>query len=218
MIKKVRADQLKPGVFVHDLNCGWMDHPFMRNNFKVASEEQVRIILTHGIREVYIDTSKGSDIKDGIDEAEVKAEIEKEIISIAPPDPIPEERVPLREEIARATRVHLEANQIIQNVMKDVRLGKQVELEQIEPVVEKVTASILRNQSALLGLCRIKNKDDYTFQHSVMRVRPAGILRPRQGHGPRLHPSGRNRRPTPRHRQDAGARRSAQQAGQAHRP
>jgi HD-GYP domain len=167
MIKKIRADQLKPGIFVHDLNCGWMDHPFMRNRFKVESEEQVRTILRHGIREVYIDTGKGADIQDGIDEAEVKAEIEQEIIQLATPDAKPEQRLPLSEEIIKARRVHLEANQIIQTLMRDVRLGKQVAVEQVEPVVEKITASVLRNHSALLSLCRIKNKDDYTFLHSV---------------------------------------------------
>ena len=37
----------------------------------------------------------------------------------------------------------------------------------MEPVIEAVTGSILRNGSALLGLVGIKNKDDYTFLHSV---------------------------------------------------
>lgn len=167
MIKKIRADQLKPGIFVHDLNCGWMDHPFMRNSFKVENEAQVRTILKQGIRELYIDTSKGSDVKDGIDEADVKAEIEKEIVSLATPEAKTIQGAPLSEEISRAKRVHVEANQIIQNVMRDVRLGKQVEVEQVEPVVEKITSSILRNNNALLSLSKIKNKDDYTFQHSV---------------------------------------------------
>jgi HD-GYP domain-containing protein (c-di-GMP phosphodiesterase class II) len=51
--------------------------------------------------------------------------------------------------------------------MQDARLGKAVELDQVSPVVENITASILRNASALLGLSVIKNKDDYTFLHSV---------------------------------------------------
>jgi len=37
----------------------------------------------------------------------------------------------------------------------------------VEPIVEQMTESILRNSGALLSLCRVKNKDDYTFQHSV---------------------------------------------------
>lgn len=51
--------------------------------------------------------------------------------------------------------------------MQDVRLGKQIEVERMNPVVEGMTHSILRNKDALLSLCRITQKDDYTFQHSV---------------------------------------------------
>jgi putative nucleotidyltransferase with HDIG domain len=167
MIKKIRADQLKPGLFVHDLNCGWMDHPFMRNRFKVESEAQVHTILKHGIREVYIDTGKGDDVKDAIPEEEAKAELEKELVELATAEAKPEAALSFNEEITRAKKVHSEANQLIQNILKDVRLGKQVEIEQVEPMVEKITGTILRNNSALLSLSKIKSKDNYTFQHSV---------------------------------------------------
>ena len=29
MIKKVSVLQLKPGMFIHDMNCGWSEHPFL---------------------------------------------------------------------------------------------------------------------------------------------------------------------------------------------
>ena len=48
-----------------------------------------------------------------------------------------------------------------------VRLGRAVELEQVEPMIESITESVLSNSGALLTLLRIKNKDDYTFLHSV---------------------------------------------------
>lgn len=73
----------------------------------------------------------------------------------------------VHEELLHARRISTEANGIIRHIMQDVRLGKQVTAEMAEPVVEKITDSILRNSSALLSLTRVKNKDDYTFQHSV---------------------------------------------------
>jgi HD-GYP domain-containing protein (c-di-GMP phosphodiesterase class II) len=51
--------------------------------------------------------------------------------------------------------------------MQDVRLGKAINIENVEPVVTHITESILRNSGALIGLMHIKNKDDYTFLHSV---------------------------------------------------
>ncbi|WP_347249129.1 HDIG domain-containing metalloprotein, partial [Zoogloea sp.] len=52
-------------------------------------------------------------------------------------------------------------------MMSDVRLGNAVSLDDAEPVVEAITGSVLRNGGALMGLIGIKNKDDYTFLHSV---------------------------------------------------
>ena len=40
-------------------------------------------------------------------------------------------------------------------------------IERIEPLVENMVESIFRNQDALLPLARLKNHDDYTFEHSV---------------------------------------------------
>ena len=44
-------------------------------------------------------------------------------------------------------------------MMQDVRLGRAITLDNVEPVIVAVTGSILRNGSALLGLVGIKNKD-----------------------------------------------------------
>jgi putative nucleotidyltransferase with HDIG domain len=70
-------------------------------------------------------------------------------------------------ELVRAKKVKDQAHQLVRTVMLDARLGKAIELDQVEPVVQNITESILRNPGALVGMLRIKNKDDYTFLHSV---------------------------------------------------
>jgi len=166
MIKKINVQQLKPGMFVHDMNCGWMEHPFLTGTLKVKSDKDIEKIVGNGIHEVYIDTAKGLDVVDAPTENEVKAELEHQMMNMAQKAK-PVASASLREELEKSREVHSEANKIVRNIMHDVRLGKQIELEQIDPMVEQMTASILRNKDALLSLCRIKNKDDYTFLHSV---------------------------------------------------
>ncbi|HEX8961353.1 MAG TPA: HD-GYP domain-containing protein [Rhodocyclaceae bacterium] len=166
MAKKISVEQLKPGMYVADLGAAWMDHPFLRNQFPVRDEATIRKIADAGIREVYIDPAQGLDVADAPTDHEVRKEIEAEMLRVAAA-PAAVRRVGTREELGRAKVVHGEANRIIHNIMNDVRLGRQVQLEAVEPVVEKMTESILRNSGALLSLCRVKNKDDYTFQHSV---------------------------------------------------
>ncbi|GIZ52920.1 HD-GYP domain-containing protein [Noviherbaspirillum aridicola] len=166
MIKKIGIAQLRVGMYVHDFNCDWMEHPFMRNRLLISSDDEIRKVIDAGIRELYIDTDRGLDANAPTAE-EVRTDIERELHRIATQQPAAPVRVSVAEEIERAAQVKNQAHQLVRNVMADARLGKAVELDQVEPVVESITASILRNPGALTGLLRIKNKDDYTFLHSV---------------------------------------------------
>ena len=166
MIKRIRSEQLRPGMYIHDLNCGWLEHTFAFNSFRVKDEATIRKILANGIREVYIDTAIGADFADAPTKAEVDADIHAGIVKVAEAlKPLPPTL--LRDEIVVARQVHSEANQVVHDILTDVRLGKQIAVEQAEPVVEHITDSIFRNKDALTSLSRIKQKDNYTFQHSV---------------------------------------------------
>jgi putative nucleotidyltransferase with HDIG domain len=154
-------------MYIHDLNCDWMSHPFLRKRFLVKDESAIHQIADAGIHEVYIDTEKGMDLPDAPTISEVKHKLEQEIIDLGRRESPTERQVDAAAEFGRAQLIHNEANLIVRNILQDVRLGKQVQLERMEPSIEKMTTSILRNAGALLSLCRIKDKDNYTFQHSV---------------------------------------------------
>jgi putative nucleotidyltransferase with HDIG domain len=153
-------------MYIADLGSDWMAHPFLRSSLKVKDEAMIAKIVASGIHEVYIDPAKGLDVQDAPTRHEVEQQLEAQMLQAAA-EPTPERRVTATEEMSKAKKIHAEAHKIIHNIMQDVRLGEQVKLEQVEPVVEQMTESILRNGGALLSLCRVKNKDDYTFLHSV---------------------------------------------------
>jgi len=167
MIKKIDVRQLKVGMFVHDLSCHWMDHPFVRNRLMITSDDEIRKIVDAGIHELYIDTEKGLDVPDAPTADQARKTLETELVDMAARQPAPVMRVTLAEEMNRAKQIKTQAHQLVRTVMHDARLGKAIELDQVEPVVQNITESILRNPGALTGLLRIKNKDDYTFLHSV---------------------------------------------------
>jgi hypothetical protein len=62
MIKCIDVSDLKVGMYIHDLNCDWMSHPFLLKRFLVKDEAAIRKIADAGIHEVYIDTGKGMDL------------------------------------------------------------------------------------------------------------------------------------------------------------
>ncbi len=167
MIKKISIQQLKPGMFIHNINCAWIEHPFLAGTLKVKNDKAVETIIGLGISELYIDTLKGLDVIDAPTETEVNAEIEHKMQAMAEQTKPIIATSTLREELKTSKKVYKEANRIISNIMNDARIGRQIEVERIEPVVGQMANSILRNKDALLSLCRIKNKDDYTFLHSV---------------------------------------------------
>jgi putative nucleotidyltransferase with HDIG domain len=168
MIKKVKAEQLKPGHFVHDFNCSWLDHPFLRNRIRLRSEQDVEKVIKHGIHEVYIDTVMGPDVDDAPTREEVVKEIDAELRAL--PDPIapPENRrFTMKRDLDKAQVMIEEATWATRQLMTDVRLGRPLNMTEVETLVDRLTESVLRNHDALLSLVRIKRKDEYTYMHSL---------------------------------------------------
>lgn len=167
-IKKISVDQLQIGMYVHDLNCPWWDHPYLTSRFRVNDETTLRELAGLGIRELYIDTRKGADVADAPTQREVDTELGTHLATLAEEaGPEPPVQVSRAEEMPRAVRLHGEANRIVRHMLNDVRLGRQIEMETVDPLVERMVETIFRNQDALLPLVRLKQHDSYTFQHSV---------------------------------------------------
>ncbi|MBU0730244.1 MAG: HD-GYP domain-containing protein [Proteobacteria bacterium] len=168
MIKKVKVEQLAPGVFIKGFDCGWMGHPFLFNSKLITSEKALEKLRYFGIREVFIDTEKGRDIEDAPSEAEHKRQIDQEIRTMVNDD-VSEaiNHIPLQEEITQATSIKREATKVVRTIMARIRQGKNLEPDQAHVLVRKIDESISRNKDALVLLLRLRNKDNYTFNHSV---------------------------------------------------
>jgi putative nucleotidyltransferase with HDIG domain len=167
MIKKVKAEKLKPGMFVNDFNCGWLSHPFLRNRVLLRSDADIEKILAQRIRDVYIDTDQGIDADDAPTRQFVDEVIQTDIASLAPEKPHRPDPVPLAEEIEKAKSLLDDSKQQARVLMDAVRMGMKLDLPEVGIVVEKITDSVLRNKNALVSLARIKNKDEYTYLHSI---------------------------------------------------
>jgi putative nucleotidyltransferase with HDIG domain len=166
MLKRISVQDLRTGMFLHAFCGSWMDHPFWRSSFLLDDPEDLRQILASSIHEVWIDTSKGegvegSQVKEqrtaGIDEASPRAEaLDKPI-----------EPVHLAEEMDRAARICAKAKDAVSSMFQEVRMGRALDANDALPLVEEISSSVLRNPGALISIARLKNKDEYTYMHSV---------------------------------------------------
>ena len=138
MIKKIKVEQLKPGVFVHDFNCGWLHHPFLTDRTKLKTDKQIQKVIKYGIRELYIDTDKGLDIDDAPTQREADQEIQDEFDQLTSP---PRDRAiaaRFKKELVRAKQLISEAKLTTQKLMHDVKLGQRMEMHQVESIVDQM--------------------------------------------------------------------------------
>jgi putative nucleotidyltransferase with HDIG domain len=154
MIKKIPASQLKIGMYVNDLNRVWENHPFEWHCFTIEDAETLDKITAAGIAELEIDTEQGADAEEKY--SEQSTYVPKLIANLSPAG-----------QFNYAKNLYANASRLMEDLMKDVRVGKQVAVEQCEPVVDNILDSMYSFPSAFLPLAQIKNRDEYTFQHSV---------------------------------------------------
>lgn len=167
MIKKIASNQLQVGMFISNLDANCLEHNFISPQFAVKTEDVIEKVHNNGIKNVYIDTNKGLDIQDAPTANDVSNNLNQETLKIAESNGTLDNQIPVQQEIERARGIYKEAHNVMQDLMGDIRLGKQVEVERVEPISIELVESVFRNKDALVSLSRIKDKDHYTFMHSV---------------------------------------------------
>jgi len=169
MIKKVKTSDLKIGMYVHDLNVPWMKHGFARNYFLLQSERQIEQIIQQGMTDVFIDTAKGLDATDAPTLGEAESALMSKLIDVAmaPGYESMYLDAKLESQWAESREIRKEALRIVRNSLNGIRLGRNVSIAQATPIVKRIADAVMGNNGTLVSLCRIKQRDEYTFQHSV---------------------------------------------------
>ncbi|SMF94861.1 HD-GYP domain, c-di-GMP phosphodiesterase class II (or its inactivated variant) [Methylomagnum ishizawai] len=171
MLKKIKIQDLRLGMYIQELCGSWMEHPFWKTSFKLERQKDLDTLLTCGIEELWIDAAKGLDVEARVETVspEVQsAEVDTALrcaARVGQSKPI--SRVALRDELARAKQVHAKAKQAVVAMFTEARMGKAIKLEQAAALADEINATIARNSGALLSLVRLKHADDYTYLHSV---------------------------------------------------
>ncbi|MFC5302176.1 HD-GYP domain-containing protein [Azospira restricta] len=57
---KTPIDRLQPGVFISLAEVGWIRHPFMFNEFRIASEKQIQALQAMGLKEIAWDPARST--------------------------------------------------------------------------------------------------------------------------------------------------------------
>ena len=167
MIKKIAINQLRPGIFVHDFNCDVKTHNLILEPVLIKDIKIIDILNSWGIKEIYIDTDQGLDVELPKSQLEDNRQTDRALFKLAKEQPKSTPSVPLGEELAVAKSIKIQAINVINNAMNQVRAGKPLETGGAYQLIDHMDQSIVRNRDALVLLTRIRNKDEYTMMHSI---------------------------------------------------
>ncbi len=167
MLKRIGIEHLRLGMHIHELCGSWMEHPFWRTSFLLENVKDLKGIIGAGISEVWIDTERGLDVAAGQAKDESDLQVEDALVEVATRPAAPVARVSLQDEISKAVRICAKAKTAVSSMFREARMGKALDAKDALPLVEEISASVMRNPGALISLARLKTKDDYTYMHSV---------------------------------------------------
>ncbi|WP_447753759.1 HD-GYP domain-containing protein [Sphingopyxis fribergensis] len=188
MLVRIRPEDVEIGMFIHAFEGSWFDHPFWRRYFRVETHDQLERIRNSGIDGIVIDAGRGLGPPEDRQATENKEEPRnrrppaserpwgdamsfRSTATFAPPQPPardkPRRRRGYAGECRRAKRAIDRTREAVVDMFDAARLGRAVEVRRMVKLASAIGASIERDAKALVNLVRLKEKDEYTYLHSV---------------------------------------------------
>lgn len=200
--RSIAREQVRLGMYVHAFEGSWLDHPFWRAKFCIASPDQLARVRDSGIDRLIIDEDLGvaldvpgpADVDPveacdepaaGVPAADLPAaDLAVVPVALVPPAPLVSPQPVARtaaapadhaspatgrggDERTRIARALSQATRGVRTLLDGVRLGEGVDTAAASTVVDQLARSLDRNAQAVIGLTRLKKKDEYTYVHSL---------------------------------------------------
>ena len=169
MKKKMDVGELRPGMYVAELDRPWLDSPFLFQGFFLDTEDEVAAVRKV-CSFVFIDTDKveGGDQGPAKGAGGKKSDLDTSLRQeTAENGRDGEERKTFEAEFARARDIQTRLRELIYNMHFDARMGKTIEVATTRQVVRELVDSVLCNPDAQLWLTQLREKDEHMAEHSL---------------------------------------------------
>jgi len=152
---------LSLGMYVIELDRPWLETDFLFQGFEITSDEQIDK-LKATCQHVYIDTTilrKRRAVTPNKREVEPQSQASY-------PSPPPKISI-FEDEIQRAKETYQATGLLVSEFMDRISKGEGIDTKLAKQAVAECVNSILHAPDAVLWLTQLKNKDEYTAQHSL---------------------------------------------------
>lgn len=171
MLKRVTTSDVELGMFIHKLEGSWFSHPFWKSKFLLDDPDMLASLRESDVDGVIIDVSRGNDVVERQQRTLARAASAPAAVPPAalarPTFARPPATMPIAREFGRAKRTMGDALKVVGKTFIEARLGKAINAQDVEPVIDAIYASVQRNLYAFNGLLRCQNGSEFIYRHSL---------------------------------------------------
>jgi cyclic di-GMP phosphodiesterase len=159
---KVPAMSLQPGMFVAELDRPWLETPFAIQGFIVQNTTEILYVSKY-VDHVFVD-------------AEYKGRPAFLNLALEPTANEPSKRLQLKEDLQQARVCFDNAADTLDKVYESLRNGQVGDVMAVQDAINPLIESVFQNQEAVAALVRLRESDDYRYQHGISMAVWAAIL------------------------------------------
>ena len=159
--RKIPASRLRVGMTVIELDRPWTDVPVMFQELKLTTQKEINLLQKY-CQHVYIDAESYRTYYKSIADFDSRKVLYPKLA--LSPD---EASTNLRQELNKVKTTFDRSYSHINQLMRDVQRDSQIDIEGSKELVTQTVDSILRNETAMFWLSKIKHQDEYTSEHCV---------------------------------------------------
>ena len=164
MKKRIAIQDLRPGMFIAGMDQSWFQTPFLRHKWLVKREDEITLLRSYGIQDIFIDTEKGCDVMEvpSIQESSKAQEVSDEMPSPPSFDPGPNP-----EDIESARVLRAEATSTLDLFFSQMEAPSPQHLMEVRGVVSTLLDGLLEHQAAMVSLIQMRRFDASLATHGV---------------------------------------------------
>ncbi|MBL4660956.1 MAG: DUF3391 domain-containing protein [Alcanivoracaceae bacterium] len=178
---KILVDQIQVGMYICKLDRPWLETPFPFQGFYLRTKHEINEVQRF-CDFVYIDCKKGTQtykepeinraspllVREKINQTKSKhliaSDLRKIVVNIGKYE---EQTKPFKKEINNAKVLFSDLARSIEQISFNIRVGKRLNISEAKSLTRSVVISVIKNPNTMIWLSQLKDKGDYTYNHSL---------------------------------------------------
>src|SRR5262245_18086649 len=166
-IIKIRVDvsDLKPGMYVCELDRPWLGTPFLLQGFNIDSNQDIET-LAQFCSHVYIDERRSHSQPAAAQPGQPLAAIANDVAKPAA-NRVYRDTNSWQQELQQARPIIDKLNSTIEDTLRAIVNNSPYDLSKLRYIVGPMVDSVIRNPDASIWLIRLRDQDDYQYKHAL---------------------------------------------------